>query len=300
MGAGAAHRHPEHRERSGRQARPATSDHRGLVLLIVTSDGLLYSDESVPDARPLAELGTPVRLTSPPPPGRGWSGAGVKRYLAGERPDPAEVLGRIKSVVDRFIDFDRSLAASEIMCELVACYVIATYLLDAFNVVGYLWPNGDKGCGKTTFLHVVAEMAYLGQVILAGASYASLRDMADYRACLAFDDAEDVMDTRKGDPDKRALLLAGNRRGATVPVKEPAGERGWVTRYVSTFCPRLLGHPPPRRGTRQQDDHCAAGALRRHTTGYSQPRGPRDLAVRPPPISGRRLGIRRDQLDLPA
>jgi hypothetical protein len=122
----------------------------------------------------------------------------------------------------------------------LACFVVASYLLEAFNVVGYLWPNGDKGCGKTSLLHVVTEMAYLGQLLQAGGSYASLRDLADYGACLAFDDAEAVMDVQKGDPDKRTLLLAGNRRGATVTIKEPTNGRAWVTRYVNTFCPRAF------------------------------------------------------------
>jgi len=48
----------------------------------------------------------------------------------------------------------------------------------------------------------------------AGGSFASLRDLADYGATLAFDDAELLAESGKGDPDKRALLLAGNRRGA--------------------------------------------------------------------------------------
>jgi len=83
-------------------------------------------------------------------------------------------------------------------------------------------------------------MAYLGQVILAGGSYASLRDLADYGATLAFDDAEQIMDIKKADPDKRTLLLAGNRRGATITVKEPAGRHAWVTRHINAFCPRLF------------------------------------------------------------
>jgi hypothetical protein len=209
------------------------------ALLIVTGDGQVYADRSAPGARSLAELGLLVRLPTVPPPGRGWSGAGVKRYLAGERPDPAEVFGRVKSVIDRFLDFARSMAPQETMCELVACYVLSTYFLDAFHVVGYLWPNGERGTGKTSFLQVIVELAYLGQLILAGSSYACLRDLADYGATLAFDDAEAVMDTRRTDPDKRTLLLAGNRRGATVAVKETEGER-WITRHVNTFCPRLF------------------------------------------------------------
>jgi hypothetical protein len=211
------------------------------VLLVVARDGRCFAESGVAGARPPAELGLEVRLPAAPPPGRGWSGAGVKRYLGGERPDPAEVFGRVAEVVDRFLDFDRSLAGQPVMCELAACYVLASYLLDAFNVVGYLWPNGESGAGKTTLLQVVTETAYLGQLILAGSSYPTLRDLADYGATLAFDDAEAVMDVRRADPDKRTLLLAGNRRGAAVAVKElePDGQR-WATRYVDAFCPRLF------------------------------------------------------------
>jgi hypothetical protein len=208
-------------------------------LLIVRDDGQVFSDAGVLRARPLAELGLSVCLEATPVPGREWSGAGVKRYQAGDRPKPVEVFGRVVSVVDRFIDFSRSLDGQTVMCELVACYILATYLLDAFHVVGYLWPTGEAGAGKTTLLEVVTEMAYLGQVILAGGSYPTLRDLAGYGATLAFDDAEAVMDTKRTDPDKRTLLLAGNRKGATVSVKELKGDR-WVTRHINTFCPRLF------------------------------------------------------------
>ena len=40
------------------------------------------------------------------------------------------------------------------------------------------------------------------------------------------------------DPEKRELLLAGNRRGAKVPLKEPNGDRTWKIRWVNAFCPR--------------------------------------------------------------
>jgi hypothetical protein len=76
--------------------------------------------------------------------------------------------------------------------------------------------------------------------MLAGGSYATLRDLADYGATLAFDDAEHVMDLHRGDPDKRALLLAGNRRGNYITVKEPVNGRAWRTRQVTSFCPRLF------------------------------------------------------------
>ena len=126
------------------------------------------------------------------------------------------------------------------MCELLACYVCVSYLLDAFSVVGYLWANGDRGSGKSQLLFTVTELAYLGAALVPGGSYASLRDLADYGACLGFDDAEAVMDPKRSDPGKRALILAGNRRGVAVTLKEPDGAKGWKTRHVHAYCPRLF------------------------------------------------------------
>jgi len=118
--------------------------------------------------------------------------------------------------------------------------VLASYFLDAFTVIGYLWPNGERGSGKTQLLAVVAGLGFLGQVILAGCSYAALRDLSDYGSLLAFDDAENLSDARTTDPDKRSLLLAGSRKGSAVAVKEKHGHGEWHTRYVSTFCPRAF------------------------------------------------------------
>jgi hypothetical protein len=236
----------------GCQAPPPRVDYQD-VAVIVRDDGQAFSkDEAFPGALPLDQLWAQVRLPCAPAPGRGWSGAGLKRYLAGERPDPAEVFRRLVGVVDHFLDFARSLAPQETMCEMVACYALATWLLDAFSVIGYLWPNGEPGSGKTTLLQVVAQAGYLGELILAGSSYPTLRDLADYGACLAFDDAENVMDPRRSDPDKRTLLLAGNRSGATVAVKELQGD-SWSTRHINTFCPRLFSAirlPDPVLGSR--------------------------------------------------
>jgi hypothetical protein len=203
---------------------------------IVRDDGSVFGDVG----NPIEAAGLDVHLPEIPPADKLWSAAGVKVYCAGGRPDPAGVFRRVADVIDRFIDFDRSLAPQEVMVEAIACYCLSTWLLDAFNVIGFLWPNGERGSGKTHLLHVVSELAYLGQLILAGGSYATLRDLADYGATLAFDDAENLSDPKRTDPDKRALLLAGNRRGAMVTLKELGPDKAWRTRYVNAFCPRLF------------------------------------------------------------
>ncbi len=208
-------------------------------LFIIGNDGELYYDLDGDITTPITYLGAKVELPEMPRPAKIWSSAGVKRYQKGLRPKPNIVFEQVVDVVDRFIDFERSLASQREMAELIACFVLATWFLDAFNVVGYLWPNGERGNGKTQLLVVVTELSYLGELILAGGSYATLLDFADYGATLAFDDAENQSNPKYTDPDKRALLLAGNRRGSTVTVKELKGKK-WKTRHVNTYCPRLF------------------------------------------------------------
>jgi hypothetical protein len=227
-------------EEPGGQSEAVKQDVRTTIeeevrLVIVRDDGVVYGID-----KPLTKMGVHIHLPEQPPHDKLWSGPGVKAYKAGTCPSPANVFERIVQVVGKFIDFEKSLADQPTMCQFIACYILTTWFLDAFNVAGFLWPNGEKGSGKTQLITLIAELSYLGQVILAGGSYAALRDLADNGAFLAFDDAENIANPKTTDPDKRALLLAGNRRGNTVPVKEPTGTRGWQTRYVNTFCPRAF------------------------------------------------------------
>jgi len=208
-----------------------------IRLFVVRDDGALFGDGG---DQPLESLGFDVLLSEIPRNEKTLSTVAVKAYRAGQRPDPLVVFDHVRDVVDRFIDFDRSLADQRTMTEMLACYALASWFLDAFNVIGFLWPNGDRGTGKTHLLLVVTELSYLGQFTTSGGSFAALRDLADYGALIAFDDAENVNDARRFDPDKRALLLAGNRRGAAVPLKEAVGLREWRTRWVDAFCPRLF------------------------------------------------------------
>jgi hypothetical protein len=208
--------------------------------VVLRDDGVMFADAGVPGALPLTELGATLKLELAPHFDSVMSGAALKRYVAGERVQPAEVFGRVRAIVDFYMDFGHSVGTQADLVALIALYILASYLLDAFTVIGYLWPNGDKGVGKTKLLVIVTDLGYLGVLVTAGGTFASLRDLADYGATIGFDDSESIMDVRRADPDKRTLLLAGNRKGTYVTLKEPVGDHGWTTRYVHAFCPRLF------------------------------------------------------------
>ena len=209
------------------------------LLHIVRNDGAIFGPASI---RPLSSLGIDVALSEQPSAKDSlWSTPGMKKFEQGYRPDPQDVFNRVKSVIARFIDFDRSLADQETMAEMLSCFAISTWFLDAFSVAPYIWANGERGSGKTSLLFILVRLSYLGVPLSPSGSFAALRDLADYGATLGLDDAEDLTDPKKSDPDKRAILLSGNRRGITVHLKEPnPNGQGWKTREVNCYCPRIF------------------------------------------------------------
>ncbi|HEY3110475.1 MAG TPA: hypothetical protein VGL23_17070 [Chloroflexota bacterium] len=204
-------------------------------LFVLRDDGLLFGPGA--DA-PLDALGLSLELADSPRDDQLWRRRAVDRYRRGERPDPADLLARLASIYDAFLDFDRSLADQRTMCELCACCSLATWLADAFPVFPYLWISGERGSGKSQLGTIWARTSYLGQIVLAGGSYPALRDLAQHGAALYFDDAE-AFGGQRGQRAKRELLLAGNRRGATVPLKTLVDGR-WQTRWVPSFTPRAF------------------------------------------------------------
>lgn len=219
----------------------AAEEVKEQLLHIVRDDGLVYGPWQLEN--PISRLGIDVNLPQPPTAKDAlWSTPGIKAFVERRhRPNPVEVFNRVKAVIARFIDFDRSLADQETMSEMLACFALSTWFLDAFPVAPYIWANGERGSGKTSLLLVLVRLSYLGVSLSPSGSFAALRDLADYGATLGLDDAEDLTDPKKSDPDKRAVLLSGNRKGITVPLKEPnpVGQ-GWITREVDTFCPRIF------------------------------------------------------------
>jgi hypothetical protein len=109
-----------------------------------------------------------------------------------------------------------------------------TWFADTFTVLPYPWPDSPApGSGKTKWGHCWTKTSYLGYLISTNGSFAALRDLADMGATMLFYDAEGL-----ADPDKQALILAGNRKKVSIPVKEAGPHGRWHTRWLNTYCPR--------------------------------------------------------------
>ena len=223
-------------------------------LVIIRDDGVMFSDTDIQDALPVGDIGITVQLPNAISRKHCWSGRGIQAYRNGYRADAATVFHELVRLTDHFVRFVRSLGEQHVMCELIACYNLHIWALEAFSVAGYLWAGGEKGSGKSQLLKFLCKIGFVGQELTAGATLPVLRDLSDLGALLGLDDAEQIADPKAFDADKAALLLSGNRRGATIPIKEPAPNgKGWVTREVNIFGPRVfsaIGAPPHALATR--------------------------------------------------
>jgi hypothetical protein len=142
-------------ESAGKDGEVVTHDPPVVIaepsLMVVSEEGGIFGIGH----EPMESLGITIKLLEKIPAEKAWSTPGVKAYRNGHRPDPKNVFCRMADVIDKFIDFDRSLADQRTMAEMCACYALATWFLDAFNVIGFLWPSGDRGSGKTQLLTVL-------------------------------------------------------------------------------------------------------------------------------------------------
>jgi hypothetical protein len=205
------------------------------VLAVIRDDGKVFYHGQAE----FGKLGFSVELPELPRDEKLFSQQGIKRYVSGERVKPQSLFEHLCEVGDAFIDFNQSIGTQRELCEFVACFIQATWFVEAFNVVPFLWINGDKGSGKTQLATLISRLGFLGQMLLSSGSFASLRDLADNGACLCFDEAENL-NSPKAEPYKREILLAGNRRGSTVTLKKQGKDNKWENQYVNMFCPRVF------------------------------------------------------------
>ncbi|MEQ1944762.1 hypothetical protein ABMA32_20280 [Mesorhizobium sp. VNQ89] len=207
-----------------------------------------YSEVPLSGHRIFSESPFSIDLAGIPRPGSTLSPAAYQKYvLDGTAPPPiARLFVYASAAISSFVAFDGSFADQADMSDFLACWAISTYATSAFDTMGYIWPNGERGSGKTQLLKAVMNLSFMGLTVASSSSFASFRDQAALGATIGLDDCEEV---RRMENSKRELLLAGNTKGAGFMFKEPGKREGsWTTRYIDAFAPRgftSIGLPDP-------------------------------------------------------
>ena len=215
-----------------------------------------YSELNIDDHKPLMEAPFQIDLIGYPRPGSTLSADAYLKHAVGGQPlpDAAETFRATSSAIDSFVAFDGAFASQQDLSDFLACWAFSTYALDAFDTVGYVWPNGERGSGKTQCLKTLMALSFMGQTIASESSFASVRDEAALGASIGFDDCENI---KKMESGKRELLLAGNTKGAGFMHKEPGKREGTrkISKHRCLCATRLYVDRSARRCSCLQNDH---------------------------------------------
>ena len=201
--------------------------------------------EGVPE-QPIPTLpdGLLVGLRQGALPTRAPSPETLRAFAKGERVSGVEVLARIRSAIDRFVDLGAVPGGQDAGSLIVGAWTMASWLTRAAPwTASYLHLNAGKGSGKSVLMSVLAELVLGGELVSSAMTTPALREMAACGATLLIDEAENIGDARGGDAgqaDRRAILLAGTRADSLVTLMLPSNHNPWGLTRVKAHGPRAF------------------------------------------------------------
>jgi len=148
-------------------------------------------------------------------------------------PDTEALIGEITSYIRRYVDLPPD------ALDIVAHYVLLTWVYDRFNELPYLRVRGDYGCGKTRFLLIVGALCYKS-TLASGASTVSpiFHMLNSFAGTLLLDEADFRFSDQTAEIVK--ILNNGNVRGFPVLRSEQTPSKEFSPRAYSVFGPKIV------------------------------------------------------------
>jgi hypothetical protein len=141
-----------------------------------------------------------------------------------------DVIGHVGEFIRRFVFF-----RSEELYDLVAAWVVSTYMTDLFEYVGYLFAySPEPQSGKSRLLEVLDLLVHNSSGILVSPTEAVLFRTADGQTQLL-----DEVDSWRNKDELRSVLNAGFRYGGTV-VRMREQDSDYDVKRFSVYGPRAL------------------------------------------------------------
>lgn len=124
---------------------------------------------------------------------------------------------------------------------IVALWVLGTYMHKGFLSYPYLYFNAMRGSGKSRLLNLIKTLSYNGELLVSMSESVLFRTAKNHTFCI--DEFEGVASRDKG--TLRELLNAGYKKGMLVKrTKKVKNERGeeYETEKFEVFCPIAMAN----------------------------------------------------------
>jgi hypothetical protein len=164
-----------------------------------------------------------------------WSRASVKAFLDGnaDAPKTKDLFDRIRQVYTTYVEF-----ADEVYYDMMALFVMYTYVYRLLGYTGYIHFNGTAASGKSRNLSILKALAF-NTIWASSMSSSSLyRKLAGSPGVTCIDESEGF-DGERGE-DLRRILNAGYLDGAIVTRSEKGDDDRYMTMTYNTFGPKAL------------------------------------------------------------
>jgi hypothetical protein len=153
-----------------------------------------------------------------------------------ESESPAELLDAIAALIHRFV------VISQAQADVIALWVLHTWTIAAADVTLFLAiTSAEMRSGKTRLLEVLELLVRRPWRAISPSEAVLFRKVSAQEPTLLLDETDAIFSPKaKENEGLRALLNAGNRRGATVDRCVPGGKGEIRLETFSVFCPRAL------------------------------------------------------------
>jgi hypothetical protein len=176
-----------------------------------------------------------------------------------------EVLEEIKSYIHRYADLPPFLV------EMIAHYVLMTWMYDRFGAVPYLRLLGEPGTGKTRILQIVQQLSYRAISLGPGSTTSPLFRAQDrFRGTMILDEADFGKSDLQSDVVK---ILNGGYLKGTLVTRAGSADSDFEPTPFNVYGPKVIANRE-RFGDRALETRC----LTFHTTERTiRPEVPRQL-----------------------
>lgn len=164
-----------------------------------------------------------------------WSTQSIQAFVRGvaSKPSFLDVFTKIRAKIEENIEFKDPRYYS-----LFATWVMGTYFFPMFPAFPYIYIMGTKRSGKSKLLLLSSGMSFNGKNVVGMTTSTIFRLAEGNRASLHIDELEG--DKLAKDPEFRALLLQGYKKGATVPRSRKLQSGRWVIDEFTPYSPKML------------------------------------------------------------
>lgn len=151
-------------------------------------------------------------------------------YVKGKKVKASELFEKIKDLLKRFI------VVSDEFFDIMVSYIMMTYIYVFFQVIPYLWLNGEKGTGKSTIMKIMSKLCF-NPMFCSNVNPANIfRQIDNDGSTIILDEFEKMY----GDEKQEIIKILNQGFNIDGVVPRCVGQNNQIKKFRS-FSPKIMG-----------------------------------------------------------